>query len=214
MISDASSPVNGSTKISSYFDTSRVAESTYTATCCVSAMTNVNTSCGLPSNVSCPSERSELARSSAWRSSRLRQAAVVLDELLLARLRDRDRRDGVRAVVVVRALPGLDDDDVVTREAGAAGPLFEAQAIVLQVQQQRLLLRAGFERRRGRRHLQPRICLAGELHAHDVDRSQRLGAADRSHCAIEHGACRCLRALGQCFGIVRLGVHGARREQQ
>ena len=91
--------------------------------------------------------------------------------------------------------------------------LLELQAIVLQVQQQRFLLRAGFERRRGSRHLQARPVFAFESQAHDLDRAQRLGAADCSHRTIEHGTRRCLRALGQGFGIVRIGVHGARRQQ-
>ena len=92
--------------------------------------------------------------------------------------------------------------------------LLEPQAIVLEVQQQRFLLGAGFERRRGGRHLQARPILAFEPQPHDLDRAQRLGAADCSHRTIEHRTRRCLRALGQGFGIVRIiGVHSARRQQ-
>jgi hypothetical protein len=85
-------------------------------------MTNVNTSCGLPSNV-------RLAQ------QQLRHATVVLHELLLARLRGRNRCDRVRAIVVVRAFAGLDHDGVVAVEPRATDFLLELQAIVLQIQQ-------------------------------------------------------------------------------
>ena len=147
----------------------------------------------------------------------VRQAAVVLNELLLARLRDRNGRDRVRAVIVVRALPDLITIVLLPVKPAPLAALLELQAIVLQVQQQRFLLRAGFERRRGGRHLQARPVLAFEPQTHDLDRAQRLGAADCVDRTIEHRTRRCLRALGQGFGIVRLivrlGVHGARRQQ-
>ncbi len=109
----------------------------------------------------------------------VRQPAVVLDELLLGRLLRRDRRDGLRAVVV--GVPGTADDGDrgVAVEAEAAELLVEAQAVVLEVEQQRLVERAALERRRGRRHLQPREGLAFELEAHDLDGAQGLGPAVR-----------------------------------
>ena len=89
--------------------------------------------------------------------------------------------------------------------------LLEPQPVVLEIDQQRLVVRSRFERRRRRRHLQPRPGFAVELQSHGVDCAQRFRAADRIDRAIEHGAGVRLRALRDGFRIV--SVRGGRREQ-
>ena len=134
--------------------------------------------------------------------NQVRQAPVVLDELLLGRLLGGNRRDGFCAVVVGIAFAVDNGDRVVAVEAEATGLLLEAQPVFLEVDQQRLIEAAALERRRGRRHLKARKGLAAQLEPHDLDGAQRLGAAIRLDRPIEHSPCLRLRAFRHGFRIV------------
>ncbi len=133
---------------------------------------------------------------------------MVLDELLLGGLLGRDRRDGLRAVVVGVSGAVHDGDRVVAVEPEAARLLVEAQAVFLEVDQQRLVEAAALERRRGRRHLQARKRLSFEPQPDDLDGSQGLGAAVSLDGLVEHGARLRLRELGPGFGVGGAGNGG------
>jgi hypothetical protein len=126
---------------------------------------------------------------------------VVLDELLLGRLLRRDRRDRLHPVVVGVARSVRNRDRVVAVEAEAGRFLVEAHPVLFEVEQQRLVEAAALEWRRGRRHLQPRECLALEPQAHDFDRAQGLDPAVCLDCTIEHDARPRLGELGPGLNI-------------
>ena len=123
-----------------------------------------------------------------------------------------NRRDGFRAVVVGIAVAADNGDGIVAVEAEAAGLLVEAQPVVLEVEQQRLVEGAALEGRRGRRHLQAREGLALEPQAHDLDVAQRFRAAVRLDRAVEHDPCLFLRAFGEGLDVLGGGDRGGNEQ--
>ncbi len=129
------------------------------------------------------------------------QSAIVLHELLLARLRRRHRRHRASPQVVSATLSVLEDDDVVPLEAASGGLLLEEQAILRQIEYEDLAELTRGARRLRRRHLQARHRLALELEPEALDRLQRLGAADGLDRGVQDLARAGLGTLRQSLGV-------------